>query len=49
MIDKIVVKVLEIDEEVAPFEDWYYSFKESKTRQLILPRLARLRAGNLGD
>lgn len=46
---ELVIKVLEIDEQVAPFEEWYYSLKDSKTRQLILARLARLRAGNLGD
>ena len=46
---ELVTKVLETDEGVVPFEEWYYSLKETKTRQVILARLARLRAGNLGD
>ena len=46
---ELVTKVLETDEGVVPFEEWYYSLKETKTRQVILARLARLRVGNLGD
>jgi putative addiction module killer protein len=49
IMEELVVKILETDEGVAPFEQWYYSLKDTKTRQVILARLARLRAGNLGD
>ena len=49
MTEELVIKVLETDEGVAPFEEWYVSFKDTKTRQVILARLARLRSGNLGD
>ncbi|SRR5579883_1633432 len=49
MMEELVTKVLETDEGVAPFEEWYASLKDKKTRQVILARLARLRSGNLGD
>lgn len=41
--------MLETDEGVAPFEEWYRSIQDRKTRQVLIARLARLRAGNLGD
>lgn len=46
---ELVTKVLETDEGVAPFEEWYKSLKDPKTRQVILARLARLRTGKFGD
>lgn len=49
MTEELVTKVLETNEGVAPFEEWYKSLKDTKTRQVILARLARVRSGNLGD
>jgi putative addiction module killer protein len=33
----------------SPFEDWYYSFRDTKTRNKIQLRLDRVKLGNLGD
>ena len=32
----------------APYQEWYKSLNDSKTRQIILKRLARIRSGNFG-
>ena len=33
----------------SPFEQWFISLSDNRTRQRILARIARVRAGNLGD
>lgn len=45
----IAIKILETDEGVAPFEDWYFSIREPMTRIRVRVRLDRLSLGNLGD
>ena len=32
-----------------PFNEWFYSFRNPKTRRRILQRLSRLENGNYGD
>ena len=32
-----------------PFEDWYYSLRDSKAKTIITKRLNRVSLGNLGD
>ncbi len=32
-----------------PFDDWYFSIKDKKTRQVIASKIIRLRTGNFGD
>lgn len=46
---EIVVKKLETDDGKIPFDDWYFSLKDKKTRQIIANRITRLKAGNFGD
>lgn len=45
----IEIKILETDEGRAPFEDWYFSLRDSTTRIRIRTRLDRLCLGNFGD
>jgi putative addiction module killer protein len=45
----IIVEVLTNEQGKAPFEEWFTSLRDPKTRQRILTRLDRLREGNFGD
>jgi putative addiction module killer protein len=49
MTDELIVKVLETDDGVSPFEEWYFGLRDRKTRQIVLARLARVRSGTFGD
>lgn len=44
-----IVKKLETDDQKIPFDDWYFSIKDKKTRQVIASKIIRLRTGNFGD
>lgn len=46
---EIIIQKLETDKGDIPFDDWYFSIKDKKTRQVIAARIARLKAGNFGD
>jgi putative addiction module killer protein len=48
-VEIITVRVLPEDSENAPFDDWYKSLTDKKTRQAIASRLLRVRQGNFGD
>ena len=43
------IRLLETDEGNVPFEKWYFSLKDKKTKVRIRRRLDRLELGNLGD
>ena len=43
------IKLLETDEGIIPFEEWYFSLKDKKTKIRIRRRLDRLELGNFGD
>lgn len=43
------IRLLETDEGNVPFEQWYFSLKDKKTKVRIRRRLDRLELGNLGD
>lgn len=43
------VEKLELDNGVVPFDKWYHSIKDVTLRATVMARLARLRAGNLGN
>ncbi len=44
-----ILKKLEISEDNIPFDKWYRSLKDKKTRAVIAARLLRIQKGNLGD
>ena len=48
-MEVITVRVLVGDSENAPFDDWYESITDKKTRQAIASRILRVRQGNFGD
>ena len=43
------VQKLELANGKVPFNDWYYSLADAKTRAVVASRLTRARGGNLGD
>jgi putative addiction module killer protein len=45
----ITIRILETDEGTAPFEDWYFSIRDTTTRIRVRVRLDRLLLGNFGD
>jgi putative addiction module killer protein len=45
----IIIEILVNEQGKAPFEEWFTSFRDPKTRQRILTRLDRVREGNFGD
>lgn len=49
MTQEFIIKVLENEQHISPFEKWYYSVKDKKTRRMILLKLKRISLGNLGD
>jgi putative addiction module killer protein len=46
---EIIIKKLETDDGNIPFDNWYFSIKDKKIRQIIAARIARLKTGNFGD
>lgn len=48
-INEIIVKKLETNEGKIPFDDWYFSIKDVKAKQIIASRITRLKTGNFGD
>lgn len=45
----IIIEVLVNEQGNAPFEEWFISIRDPKTRQRILTRLDRVREGNFSD
>jgi putative addiction module killer protein len=45
----INIEVLVTEQGNAPFEEWFNSIRDPKTRQRILTRLDRVREENFGD
>ena len=43
------IKMLTLEDERCPFEDWFKSIKDSGTRVRIHARISRLQSGTLGD
>ncbi len=43
------VKMLALQGNQCPFEDWYKDIRDSQTRARIRSRITRIRAGNFGD
>jgi putative addiction module killer protein len=44
-----IIEVLVNEQGKAPFQEWFTSVRDPKTRQRILTRLNRVKDGNLGD
>jgi putative addiction module killer protein len=49
MVDPQKITVLETEDGHSPFEEWYHSLQDNKTKARILARIDRLRDGNFGD
>lgn len=47
-MEVLKVKVLMIGSDVAPFDEWYGTIKDTKVRQAIASRILRVRQGNFG-
>lgn len=45
----IQIEVVKDERGTVPFEKWFQSLKDKKTRQHILARLERVKLGNFGD
>lgn len=43
------ISLFQTETGVSPFEDWFQSLKDEKTRSIVRARLARVRLGNFGD
>ena len=48
-IEEQTLKLLELKDGACPFDDWFASIRDEKTRAIVRARLGRLRAGNFGD
>jgi putative addiction module killer protein len=44
-----MIEVLVNEQGKAPFEEWFTTIRDPKTRQRILTRLNRVKDGNFGD
>jgi putative addiction module killer protein len=43
------IKSLELENGIAPFDEWFDSLRDPKMQVAVDARLARVRAGNFGD
>ena len=43
------MKMLVLEGDRCPFEEWYTALRDTRTRARIRSRLSRVRVGNLGD
>jgi len=48
-MEQIEVDFYRTREGKVPFEDWYYSLKDSRVKDIVQARIAKVRAGNFGD
>ena len=49
MISEIKITLLETENGLCPFDEWFRSIKDRKTQTRILARIDRLQNGNFGD